>query len=77
MNTPKYNRRLPQLRISNELMEALEARAAAQNISLAAAHRQILNIGLGNTALVIPKAGTMTKAGIITPNEYWPKGEAA
>lgn len=54
MLTDKYPERLPQLRVSREIFEAINARAGAQNISLAEAHRQTLAAGLWPTMTEIP-----------------------
>ena len=58
MNTPKYEGRLPQLRVSNDIYEKLEGWAFARGISLAEAHRQVLARGLANGRVVtVPIVG--------------------
>lgn len=59
MKTQQYEGRLPMLRVSQELVNQIKARAAAQNITLAEAHRHILSRGLGKNAVVIPIVGTV------------------
>jgi hypothetical protein len=58
MNTPKYEERLPQLRVSKDIYEKLEGYAFARGITLAEAHRDVLARGLDRGRIVtVPIVG--------------------
>ena len=78
MKTAKYSDRLPQLRVSPELLAKLFDRARSQDITLAEAHRQVLNQALMGKGILIPIVGTVNaKTGEIALYDEKPLEEAA
>ncbi len=62
MNNPKYNGRLPALRVSAKVIAELQARADKLNITLAEAHRQALAQAV-NQKVLIPIVGRIDDKG--------------